>query len=168
LLDVRLQLSIRCAYIPLRLVFMTSIKPPASGPVSGANDSLPLGEGAPATEGRESAATASRDSASSGSFEQTLQDARAARSSSAAHQTGETPAASELAGSRSSDPVAPLLREIEAGRLSMDQAVARLLDQTVQSLGAQLNGAQRAELSGLLRDALAHDPTLRALRDDRG
>jgi hypothetical protein len=153
---------------------MTSIKPPASGP----NDSVPLDEGATAPK--------TGDHTTGGSFEQTLQDARAqgsnssasstdsagstssTRASTATHQTGETPSASELAGGRSSDAVAPLLREMESGQLTMDQAVERLLDQTVQSMGAQLSGAQRAELSGLLRDALVHDPTLRALRDDRG
>jgi hypothetical protein len=50
----------------------------------------------------------------------------------------------------------------------MDQAVEKLLEQTVSSLGAHLTSAQRAELSEVLRAALANDPTLQGLRGDAG
>jgi hypothetical protein len=141
---------------------MTSIKPPATG----ATGAPQLGEIATSPNTGET------------KFEQTLEGARAAHSTgattatgatgatNATHQTGETAAPSELAAQRGSDPVAALLREIESGQLGMEQAVERLLDQTLERVGTQLSGVQRAELSGLLRDALAHDPTLRALRDD--
>jgi hypothetical protein len=60
--------------------------------------------------------------------------------------------------------VAGLIRDVEAGRLSMDEAVDRLLTQTLAQADKQLDVAQRAELSGLLREALSSDPTLLALR----
>jgi hypothetical protein len=140
---------------------MTSIKPPATG----ATGAPQLGEIATSPNAGE---TKSTESTPSGSFEQTLDGARAAHSTNAARQTGETAAPTELAAQRGSDPVAALMHEIESGRLGMEQAVERLLEHTLERAGTQLSGVQRAELSGLLRDALTHDPTLRALRDDGG
>jgi len=153
---------------------MTSIKPPATGPhiptePAGPTDSLP------------SAAPSAGERATGGSFEHTLQDARAAHSTRAGQanqvdqanqQSGETTATQSAAehatASTGNDPIAGLAREMQSGRLGMDQALEQLLDRAVHGLGAQLSSVQRSELAGLLRDALAHDPTLRALRDDRG
>ncbi|HEX4353321.1 MAG TPA: hypothetical protein VHZ95_10410, partial [Polyangiales bacterium] len=61
-----------------------------------------------------------------------------------------------------------LASQVDAGHLNMDQAVEQLVEQTVASMGGHLSSAQRAELSELLRSALATDPTLQGLRSDRG
>jgi hypothetical protein len=130
---------------------MTSIKPPAAGPT-----------GTPSA-----ASPAAAESNANSPFANALDTARTAQSAST-HQTGETPALPELAAQRGSDPVAGLLKEMEAGRLGMDQAVDQLVGHALESVGKQLSAAERAELTGMLRDALAHDPTLLALRDERG
>jgi hypothetical protein len=141
---------------------MTSIKPPATGAPGAASQ---LGEIATSPNAGE---TKSSESTPGTSFEQTLDRARAGHSATAARQTGETAAPAELAAQRGSDPVSALMHEIESGRLGMEQAVEQLLEHTLERAGTHLSGVQRAELSGLLRDALTHDPTLRALRDDGG
>jgi hypothetical protein len=53
---------------------------------------------------------------------------------------------------------------VESGSVSLDQAVERLVDQTLERAGKHLTGPQRAELTELLRAALENDPTLAALR----
>jgi hypothetical protein len=53
---------------------------------------------------------------------------------------------------------------VEGGSVSLDQAVDRLVEQTLERAGKHLTGAQRTELSELLRSALANDPTLAELR----
>jgi hypothetical protein len=122
---------------------MTSIKPPTPG----STGPHPLSEAANSA--------GSAKSSSESTFERAL------------HQSGQaaqTSAVGSVATPAGADPVAALVREVEAGRLSMDHAVERLVSQTLASVGAHLNDAQRTELSGLLRQALTSDPTLLALR----
>lgn len=61
-----------------------------------------------------------------------------------------------------------LARAVERGQLSMAQAVDRLVEMTVGSLPGKLTELERAELSELLSQAIANDPTLRALRNEPG
>jgi hypothetical protein len=134
---------------------MTSIKPPSSAP----SGSQPLTDAANPGGGV--------DAADSGgvSFNSVLSGTGGAQQ---AHEAAATAAAGQVAAQSGVDSAASLALDIEAGRISMDQAVERLLEQTVASLGTQLSLAQRNELSGLLRSALASDPTLLALRGEDG
>jgi hypothetical protein len=59
-----------------------------------------------------------------------------------------------------------LARAVEAGELTMGQAVERLVAGTIGSLPRQLTELERTELSQLLRQAVQNDPTLGALQDD--
>jgi hypothetical protein len=63
------------------------------------------------------------------------------------------------------DPMVALAAELDAGRISPDQALARLLD---EGLGADLDPAQRAELEELFSELLANDPYLAGLARDLG
>ncbi|MEY4582604.1 MAG: hypothetical protein RL701_7307, partial [Pseudomonadota bacterium] len=65
------------------------------------------------------------------------------------------------------DPIAQLARSVEAGTVTVDQAVEQLLGQTLARAKKQLSSAQLSELSTLLRDALLSDPTLSALRTEK-
>lgn len=59
-----------------------------------------------------------------------------------------------------------LAKAVEAGQLTMGQAVEKLVEGTVGSLPRQLTDLERSELSELLRSAVSSDPTLSALQDD--
>jgi hypothetical protein len=59
-----------------------------------------------------------------------------------------------------------LARAVEAGELTMGQAVERLVAGTIGSLPRQLTELERTELSQLLRQAVQNDPTLGALQDE--
>jgi hypothetical protein len=61
-----------------------------------------------------------------------------------------------------------LAKAVESGQLSMTQAVERLVEQTLGSLPGPLTELERAELSQLLRTAVAADPTLGAMQEDQG
>lgn len=61
-----------------------------------------------------------------------------------------------------------LARAVETGQLSMSQAVERLVEQTLGNLPGPLTELERLELTQLLQNAVAQDPTLRALRDEQG
>jgi hypothetical protein len=65
----------------------------------------------------------------------------------------------------SGDPVAVLVRDLEGGRLTVDQALDALVERAVGGLGHRLSEQERADLLGVLRTALGSDPTLAALRD---
>jgi hypothetical protein len=121
---------------------MTSIKPPSAGP-SGPH-ALP--ERADATGG-----SLPTDRTESSSFQQSLAEANQAHQVSGPAATG-------------ADSVGALARAVESGSVSLDQAVERLVDQTLERAGKHLTGPQRAELTELLRAALENDPTLAALR----
>jgi hypothetical protein len=60
-----------------------------------------------------------------------------------------------------------LARAVETGQLTMGQAVERLVEGTVGSLPAQLTELERAELSELLRQAVANDPALSAMGEEQ-
>jgi hypothetical protein len=83
---------------------------------------------------------------------------QAAQVSQAQHVGGTSPGG---------DVIAALVSDVEAGRVSLDQAVDRLLQQTLSKAQKHLNSDQITELSSLLRDALVSDPTLRAMRGER-
>ena len=124
---------------------MTSIKPPSSGT-----------QGPHAVPERADAAGGSQqsDRAQSSSFQQSLAEANQATQTQ------------QVAGSAASsaDPVGQLASAVESGSISLDQAVNQLLDRTLEQAGKHLTGAQKAELSELLRSALLSDPTLAGLR----
>ncbi|HET8932368.1 MAG TPA: hypothetical protein VFN67_02960 [Polyangiales bacterium] len=62
------------------------------------------------------------------------------------------------------DPVGSLAQAVESGSITLDQAVERLVDATLERAGRHLTGPERAELTELLRSALENDPTLAGLR----
>jgi len=59
-----------------------------------------------------------------------------------------------------------LARAVESGKLTMGQAVERLVEGTIGSLPRQLTELERTELSQLLTAALENDPTLSGLQDE--
>lgn len=121
---------------------MTSIKPPSPG-TSGPH-ALP--ERADAAGG-----SLPTDRTESSSFQQSLAEANQAQQVSGPAATG-------------ADSVGGLARAVESGSISLEQAVERLVDQTLERAGKHLTGEQRAELTDLLRSALVNDPTLAGLR----
>ena len=124
---------------------MTSIKPPSSGPTG--PQSLP--------DTPDLAGAQKSEGTTSSSFQQALESAQA-------HQVAST---TQVSGT-GLDPIAALSQDIEAGRVTLDQAVERLVQQTLTKAEKHLTGEQVNELSGLLRDALLSDPTLRGLRGE--
>lgn len=74
-------------------------------------------------------------------------------------------AATRTDGAAAADPMVALAADLDAGRISPDEALARLLD---DGLGPELDPAQRAELEGLFADLLATDPYLAGLARDLG
>jgi hypothetical protein len=132
---------------------MTSIKPPSSGPT---------GPHTPAdrsdTSSSVSHGSQQTDGAASSSFQRSLEHAREA------HQVSPT---SGSTGTSGADRITKLADSVESGSLSLDQAVDELLGQTLARAERHLSAEQRAELSDLLRNALASDPTLSSLRGER-
>jgi anti-sigma28 factor (negative regulator of flagellin synthesis) len=126
---------------------MTSIKPPDTG--------LPATTTAPAESSPAGATREARESQAA-SFQQAVRDA----------QAGQANAGVAAAGQAAADPIAALSRQIQAGTLSVDQAVERLIERAGQGVARHLGERERSELTALLRSALANDPTLAALRDD--
>jgi hypothetical protein len=124
---------------------MTSIKPPAPGSPQ------------TTTETPDIAGGTKSEGADATSFQTALEGAQKAQH---AGQTG-------AVGGSGTDPIAALAQDVEAGRITLDQAVERLVDQTLAKTERHLSSDQRTELSSLLRDALMHDPTLSALRGAR-
>lgn len=124
---------------------MTSIKPPSSGTTG--PHAIP--ERADAAGGSLQA-----DRAESSAFQQSLAEANRANQ---AQQVGS-------AAPSSADPVGALAKAVESGSISLDQAVERLVDATLERAGRHLTGPERAELTELLRSALENDPTLAGLR----
>ena len=127
---------------------MTSIKPPSSG-TSGPQaipERADAAGGSPQTDRTESSA-----------FQQSLAEANRANQ---AQQAGSAAAAAANNG----DPVGALAKAVESGSITLDQAVERLVDVTLERAGKHLTGPERAELTELLRSALENDPTLAGLR----
>jgi hypothetical protein len=126
---------------------MTSIKPPGSSPTD-----LPTISHPPTTCGAEAVgSTSAAHGAGSASFSEQLQAARGATVQAPTGPAG--------------DAVAALSRELQAGRLTTDQALDALVERAAAGVAAHLGPEQRAELLTVLRTALASDPTLAALRD---
>ena len=131
---------------------MTSIKPPSTGP-TGPHTLPDVGDAHKA------------DGTASSSFQQALDKAAHTGQAGQVNQVSQAP---QVSGTNpSGDIIAALANDVEAGRVSLDQAVDRLLQQTLSKVDRHLNSEQVGELSGLLRDALLTDPTLRALRGER-
>ena len=65
----------------------------------------------------------------------------------------------------SPDAVADIARAVAAGTLPLDAALEQLVERAVGPMVSKLSEAERDELVALLRDALAHDPALGALRE---
>jgi hypothetical protein len=116
---------------------MTSIKPPLPPVVPGAGplDSVGQAEGAAGVESVESTTSASAG--------------RGASAVSGVGAAGQT------------DPIAELASAIARGELSAEQAMDRLVDRALANVSVHLDGAQRAELAGVLRAALDGDPAVR-------
>ena len=131
---------------------MTSIKPPSSG--TSGPQAIP--ERADAAGG-----SPQTDRAESSAFQRSLAEANQANQ---AQQIGPSAAATVAGHSGSVDPVGALAKAVESGSISLDQAVERLVDVTLERAGRHLTGPERAELTELLRSALENDPTLAALR----
>lgn len=128
---------------------MTSIKPPAPGSPQSPTESPDIAGGTKS------------EGADATSFQTALEGAQKAQHAGQTAAAGATSAASQ--GS-ASDPIAGLAQDVEAGRITVDQAVDRLVENTLAKTTRHLSADQRTELSSLLRDALMHDPTLSALR----
>jgi hypothetical protein len=136
---------------------MTSIKPPSSG-TTGPHT---LDESSASAGHTGAGAGVTTEGPAGSSFRQTLNEAGEAGRASQPSQVG-------LAGLQGgADPVGSLAREVEAGRISMDQAAEQLLERALASVDRHLGANQRAELKDLLRNALANDPTLAALVSGR-
>jgi len=132
---------------------MTSIKPPSSGPTGPHTPPSRTDNGGGVSDGAHAT-----DSAAASSFQRSLEQAREA------HQVSPTASSTGTSGA---DRIAQLAQSVESGKLSVDQAVNELLDQTLARAQKHLNAEQRAELSDLLRNALLSDPTLSSLRGER-
>jgi hypothetical protein len=83
-------------------------------------------------------------------------------------QRGTTSAVEHAAGagaaSEVQSPTAALLGRLDAGEITREQAIDGMVEEALGALGAaRLPPAQRAELEGVLRAALADDPTLNKL-----
>ncbi len=66
------------------------------------------------------------------------------------------------------DPLAAMAQELGQGKLSVEQALDRLVERAASGPSQNLSEAERADLRSLLRDALGADPTLGALREELG
>ena len=65
----------------------------------------------------------------------------------------------------SNDAIARISRELGEGSLDVEQAMERLLEHSVADVHKRLTEVERSELLSLLREALAEDPALGALRE---
>jgi hypothetical protein len=59
-----------------------------------------------------------------------------------------------------------MAQELGQGKLSVEQALDRLVERAASGPSQNLSEAERADLRSLLRDALGADPTLGALREE--
>ena len=131
---------------------MTTIKPPGTD--------LPTAPHAP------------NDTASSQSADQSADSAGASAATGSTSFTQELGRAQQLAGqapvagsSGPRDAIAQLSADLEAGKLTMDQALDALVERAVSGVGRSLNPQEREDLLSVLRNAIGSDPTLAALRD---
>src|SRR5262249_15270272 len=77
-------------------------------------------------------------------------------------------AAAAVANAANTRPIAELAEAVRAGALSSEQAIERRVERSIGGVAHGLSLAQRAELTQVLREALANDPALRELRDAIG
>jgi hypothetical protein len=122
----------------------TPIKPPGSAPTGGVDPGDPH-EG---VEGQK------------GEFRDMVGDASEAHAGEA-----RAPARGSVADAPDLSRVADLRDQLAAGRIDADTALERLVERALAG-AADLPDAHRASLEAQLRDALAQDPTLAALRKD--
>ncbi len=141
---------------------MTAIKPPNfTGPTATdlpSDASRAISGSVPGS----SSGVAGPEKAAPSSFTQALGQANAAQGAQGAQGTQGTAATGRA------DAISTLARELEAGALSPEQAVDRLVERATQSLERSLSPSERADLLSVLRSALASDPALAALRDALG
>lgn len=121
----------------------TPIKPPGGSP-----------EGAP-----ESAEAPDESGSDVGELRDMVEGAEA--SGSVSGRGGVT----ESAATQASSPVDALRADVASGRLDADEAIERLVQRALAGAPG-LDEPQRAALEAQLREALAEDPTLVALRKD--
>jgi hypothetical protein len=133
---------------------MTSIKP-TSGSVTTPSHTVGTSDLSPASalEGPQELSRASE-----------LERTADLRSVAAGHLAA--PTAAEQAGGVQQVNLVDLAKAVEAGELTMGQAVERLVEGTLGSLPRQLTELERTELSQLLRQAVQNDPALSALQED--
>jgi hypothetical protein len=78
--------------------------------------------------------------------------------------TGVSESASAAAPASVQSPSATLIAKLDAGEITREQAIDGMVAEALSAVGAgKLPAAQRAELEGVLRAALADDPTLNKL-----
>ncbi|UJR85924.1 hypothetical protein [Sandaracinus amylolyticus] len=114
----------------------SAIKPPGTGPTSGAPTDV---GGATSAEG------------ASDAFRAELEKAGGAKSAAT--------------GARA-DALKALAEEVRSGRIDASQAIDRLVERAMGGAAASLPPARRAELEAMLRAALEEDPTLAAMQRD--
>jgi hypothetical protein len=133
---------------------MTSIKP-TSGPVTTPSHTVGSSDLSPAS------ALDGPQELSQTSEAQRTGDLRSVASGHVA-----APNAADQAGGVQQVNLVDLAKAVEAGELTMGQAVERLVEGSLGSLPRQLTELERTELSQLLRQAVQNDPTLGALQDE--
>ncbi|HEX5658655.1 MAG TPA: hypothetical protein VFX59_15745 [Polyangiales bacterium] len=83
---------------------------------------------------------------------------------SAATHVGEAAGTGAAAPASVQSPSAALIAKLDAGEITREQAIDGMVAEALSALGAgKLPAAQRSELEGVLRAALADDPTLNRL-----
>ena len=74
-------------------------------------------------------------------------------------------AASAAHAAPAPDAIGRIAQALGDGSLTVEQAMERLVDHAVTGLESRLTATERTELLALLREALADDPALGALRE---
>lgn len=74
-------------------------------------------------------------------------------------------AASATRAPEATDAIGRIAQALGDGSLTVEQAMERLVDHALTGLDGRLTTTERTELLALLRDALADDPALGALRE---
>lgn len=81
------------------------------------------------------------------------------------NQTAGVDAASAARGAQAPDAIGRIAQAVGDGSLTVEQAMERLVAHAVTGLEGRLTTTERTELLALLREALADDPALGALRE---
>jgi hypothetical protein len=129
-----------------------------SGKVGGPSGPRPPVESEPA-QGSDPAAAA--DPARETAFAGKVDEAAASAASSAAASVGP---ASPTASTAPSDPIARIAADLDAGSISPEMAIQRIVDATIDAqLGPDAPAALRDELRAVLEQLLHEDPHLGSL-----